>query len=126
MIAWPADGFAGFSHVIDAPIQRGMTNTTNTTTVQIEHPISDFATWRAAFDRAEPLRTTSRVRRYDIHRPVDDPAYVIIRLDFDNREDASAFIERLKELWRNRDATPALRGTPQVRILERAATSASS
>jgi len=94
-----------------------------TTTVHIEHPISDFVTWKAAFDRAEPLRATSRVRGYDIHRPVDDPAYVIVRLDFDTREDASAFIERLEALWKNREATPALRGTPQVRVLLRAETS---
>ena len=89
------------------------------TTVHIEHPISDFTTWKAAFDRAAPLRAASRVRGYEIHRPVDDPAYVTIRLDFDSAEDANGFLDKLKPLWTNRDATPALRGTPQVRILER-------
>lgn len=89
------------------------------TTVHIEHPISDFATWKAAFDRAAPLRAEARVRAYEIHQPVDDPAYVTIRLDFDNPADASAFLDKLRQLWTNRDATPALRGTPQVRILER-------
>jgi hypothetical protein len=95
-----------------------MTMTTKTT-LHIEHPISDFATWKGAFDRAARLRAQSRVRAYDIHRPVDDPAYVTIRLEFDNPEDAEAFLEKLKELWQNRGATPALRGTPEVRILER-------
>lgn len=95
-----------------------MSNQTKTT-LHIEHPISDFATWKAAFDGAAPLRAASRVRAYDIHRPVDDPAYVMIRLDFDTPEDATAFSEKLKQLWLNRSATPALRGTPQVRLLER-------
>jgi hypothetical protein len=89
------------------------------TTVHIEHPINDFATWKAAFDRAAPLRNETRVRGYDIHRPVDDPAFVTIRLDFDSTTDAEAFLVKLRAMWTNRDATPALRGTPQVRILER-------
>ena len=89
------------------------------TTVHIEHPISDFATWKNAFDRAAPLRAASKVRAYDIHRPVDDPAYVMIRLDFDTRDEATAFVEKLRQLWTDRDATPALRGSPTVRFLER-------
>ncbi len=89
------------------------------TTVHIEHPISDFTTWKAAFDRAAPLRAESRVRGYQIHRPIDDPAYVTIRLDFDDIVDANTFLEKLRQLWTNREATPALRGTPQVRLLER-------
>jgi hypothetical protein len=36
------------------------------TTVHIEHQISDFATWKAAFDRAAPLRATSRVRGHEV------------------------------------------------------------
>ena len=52
-------------------------------TVQIEHPIRDFDGWRAAFDRDPAGRETSGVRRYRIFRPVDDPKFVIIDLDFD-------------------------------------------
>lgn len=88
-------------------------------TVHIEHPISDFETWKGAFDRAASLRAEARVRAYEIHRPVDDPAYVIIRLDFDDAMDADAFLVKLRQLWTNREATPALRGTPSIRILER-------
>jgi len=89
------------------------------TTVHIEHPISDFATWKAAFDRAAPIRAEHHVRAFEIFRPVDDPAYVVIRLELDNADHAQAFLARLRQLWANRDATPALRGTPQVRILDR-------
>ena len=52
-------------------------------TVQIEHPICDFEGWRAAFDRDPAKREASGVRRYRNFRPVDDPKFVIIDLDFD-------------------------------------------
>ena len=89
------------------------------TTVHIEHPISDFATWKGAFDGAAPIRSEHRVRAFEIFRPADDSAYVIVRVELDNVEDANAFIARLQQLWETREATPALRGRPQVRILER-------
>lgn len=50
---------------------------------------------------------------------MDDPAYVVIRLELDSTDDANAFLGRLRQLWTDRGATPALRGTPQVRILDR-------
>lgn len=96
-----------------APYESGMT------TLHIEHPISDFSTWKAAFDRAAPLRAEGRVRAYDVQQPVDDPAYVMIRLEFDDEPDARAFLAKLERLWKNPDATPALRGVPRARILER-------
>jgi len=88
------------------------------TTLHIEHPISDLATWKAAFDRAGPLREASRVRGYEIHQPVDDPAYITVRLEFDDASDARAFHEKLRQLWTRPEATPALRGEPKVRVLE--------
>jgi hypothetical protein len=88
-------------------------------TLHIEHSISDFETWKAAFDRAAPLRAKGHVRAYEIHQPVDDPAYVIVRLEFDDEGAARAFLAKLEELWTNREATPALRGVPRARILAR-------
>jgi hypothetical protein len=88
-------------------------------TLHIEHPISAFETWKAAFDRAAPLRAKGNVRSYEIHQPVDDPAYVMVRLEFDDEDSARAFLTALEELWKNRDATPALRGVPRARILQR-------
>jgi hypothetical protein len=88
-------------------------------TLHIEHPISDFATWKAAFDRSAPLRAEGRVRAHDIHQPVDDPAYVIVRLEFDDEPAARAFQSVLERHWKNPEATPALRGTPRARVLAR-------
>jgi hypothetical protein len=88
------------------------------TTLHIEHPITEFATWKASFDRYEGLRREFRVRTYEVHQMVDDPAYVMIRLELDSVEDANLLLSRLRDLWANRGATPSLRGTPRVAILE--------
>ena len=88
-------------------------------TWHIEHPISDFVTWKEAFDRAAPLREKGHVRAHEIHQPVDDPAYVVVRLEFDDESAARAFLITIEQLWKNPEAAPALRGIPRARILER-------
>jgi hypothetical protein len=51
----------------------------------IEHPVSDYDAWKAAFDSDPIGRECSGVRRYRILRATDDPNYVMIDLEFDNR-----------------------------------------
>ena len=59
--------------------------------LQIEHPVDDDDISTMAFD-SDPLgREQSGVRRYRIVRPVDDPRYVIVDLEFDSSDDAKAF-----------------------------------
>ena len=88
------------------------------TVVQLEHPIRDFATWKAAFDRDPIHREASGVRRYQIYRPITDPNYVAVDLEFDSRPEAEAFQRALEELWRSPQAAPALGGTPRARIVD--------
>jgi hypothetical protein len=88
------------------------------TTVHIEHPIRDFETWKAAFDRDPAGRERSGVRRYRILRPVDDPNYVMIDLDFDSVSAAEAFLVAMRTVWQSPAAAPALAGSPQARIVE--------
>jgi hypothetical protein len=88
-------------------------------TLRIEHPISDFATWKGAFDRFAGIRQQAGVRRHRIFRPVDDPAYVMLDLDFDQVSAAEAFLTILRrDIWGSPDASPALAGSPQARIIE--------
>lgn len=89
------------------------------TILHIEHPISDFTSWKASFDRYASLRQEFRVRAFEIHQPVDDPAYVMVRVELDSLPDANALVARLRDLWADREATPGLRGAPRVAILER-------
>jgi len=94
-------------------------------TLQIEHAIRDFETWKAAFARDPIGRQQAGVRRYRVCRPQDDPRYVIIDLDFAEVGQAQAFLERLREVWSRADLSPGLeRGAgaaaapPRTRIVD--------
>ena len=84
--------------------------------VQIEHQIPDYAGWRAAFDRDPANREASGVRRYRVSRPVDDSNYVIVELDFDEREKADAFVAKMRGIWKQVEGT-VMTG-PKARIVE--------
>ena len=88
-------------------------------TLHIEHPISDFSTWSAAYARFAPRRRAGGVLAERVTRPVDDPRYVVVDLDFGTREEAEAFLAFLRaEVWSDPDRSPALAGTPVTRVLE--------
>ncbi len=86
--------------------------------LQIEHPVRDFETWKAAFDREAPRRDAGGVRRYQVYRPVDDAKFIGVDLEFDSRDAAQAFKLGLEELWRSPQAAPVLGGTPRARIVD--------
>jgi len=88
------------------------------TILHIEHATKDFDTWKAAFDRDPAERARSGVRRYVISRPVDQPLYVLIDLEFDDRKRASAFLEAMEAIWQTPRATAVLGGAIQTRLLE--------
>lgn len=88
------------------------------TTLQIEHAVSDYDVWKAAFEADPVQRKAGGVRRYRVFRPVDDPRYVKIDLDFDGVDEAEAFRVALQGLWGSGRAAPALAGAPQTRIVE--------
>jgi hypothetical protein len=88
-------------------------------TLHIEHPITDFDTWAKAFGGFADTRRQAGVRAHRVQRPVDDPKYVVIDLDFDTVESARAFLEFLKaNVWPNPVNAPGLAGEPQTKILE--------
>lgn len=86
--------------------------------LQLEHGITEFPTWKAAFDRDPIGRARLGVRRHRVLRPVDDPNYILVELDFDTVEAAEACRNALGELWRSGSAAPALVGTPRTRIAD--------
>jgi hypothetical protein len=87
--------------------------------LQIEHPVSDFDTWKGAFDGFADFRRQAGVRRYRVLQLTDDQNYVIIELEVDNSSEAEAFLAALRRnVWSSREAAPALRGEPQTRIVE--------
>jgi hypothetical protein len=86
--------------------------------IRIEHPITDFATWKAAFDSDPVSRKAGGVRAYRILRPLDDPNYVAIDLEFDDAARAASFRDALEGLWRSGRAAAALAGTPRASLVE--------
>ena len=88
-------------------------------TLHIEHTISDFDVWTAAFVRFEEVRKNAGVRDQRVHRPIDDEHYVVVDLDFDTAEEAAAMLELLRaKVWASPAASPALVGSANARVLE--------
>jgi hypothetical protein len=88
-------------------------------TLHIEHAVTDFGTWSAAFGRFAGARRQAGVRRQRVQRPAGDPNYVVIDLDFDSVDEAAGFLRFLQaKVWTSSASSPALIGTPQTRILE--------
>ena len=89
------------------------------TTLHIEHPITDFDTWHAAFDRFAERRRAGGVTGERIQQPIDDDHYVVLDLDFPTREEAQRFLVFLETVvWASANSAPALAGSPRTRILE--------
>jgi hypothetical protein len=87
-------------------------------TLQFEHAIKDFETWKLAFDSDPIDRRGLGVRRHSVYRPLEDPNYVVGELEFDSLAEAEACSHALHELWKSRHAAPALIGAPRVRIVD--------
>lgn len=89
------------------------------TTLHIEHPITDFETWRGAFDQFAAAREGAGVVAERIYQPVDDAQYVVLHLDFTTVEQARSFLGFLESnVWSVPANSPALAGSPTARILE--------
>ncbi len=88
--------------------------------LRIEHPVAEYQTWKGAFDSDPVGREKSGVRRYRILRPIDDPNYVMIDLEFDTPAEAEALLAAMRVVW---DRVPGIiTSTPQARIVEAAET----
>jgi hypothetical protein len=68
--------------------------------LRIEHPVLDYDAWKNLFDSKGPdLRARFGALRYQVLRPVDDPRYVMIDVDFADRTGAQGLLTALRELW---------------------------
>ena len=85
--------------------------------LQIEHPVNSFEEWKQAFDNDPAGRQRSGVLRYRILRPIDNPNYVIIELEFDNVNQAQGLLTMLRNnVWSR--VQGSLIDAPQARIVE--------
>ena len=84
--------------------------------VRIEHPVMDFEGWRKAFEKDPIGRQKAGVRAYRIMRPLDDPYYVMIDLEFDTLSQAEASLDALRDVWGR--VQGKIMTNPQGRIVE--------
>jgi len=85
--------------------------------LRIEHAVPNFEAWKETFD-SDPLgREKSGVRRYRVLRPIDDPNYIMVDLEFDSPSEAEAVRTALLQLW-GRVEMEGLIGSPQARIVD--------
>jgi hypothetical protein len=84
--------------------------------LRIEHPVSDFEGWKKAFDSDPVGREKSGVRQYRILRPIDDPQYVVIDLEFDSTVQAEALLAAMRVVWGRVQGKIIF--DPQARIFE--------
>lgn len=68
--------------------------------LHIEHTVPDFARWKAAFDRDPVGRQNAGVRCYRILRPVDNPHFAVIDLEFDTLSEAESLLAAMQQVWR--------------------------
>jgi hypothetical protein len=90
--------------------------------LRIEHPVPSFDGWKQAFDSDPVGRQKSGVRRYQILRPIDDPNFVMIDLEFDTVQHAEALLAAMRVVWGRVEG--AIMTNPKARIVEVAETKA--
>jgi hypothetical protein len=88
--------------------------------LRIEHPVPNFAGWKQAFDSDPVGREKSGVRRYQILRPVDNPNFVMIDLEFDTAQQAEALLAAMRVVWGRVEGT--IMTNPKAQIVEVAET----
>lgn len=85
-------------------------------TLCIEHPVPSYEKWKQAFDSDPVGREKMRVRRYQILRPVDNPNYAIIQLEFNTASDAEALLNAMRAVWSRVEGT--IMTNPKAQIVE--------
>jgi hypothetical protein len=68
--------------------------------LRIQHPVADYEAWKNLFDIKGPdFRGRFGAGRYQVLRPVDDPRFVMIDVDFAGRQGAEGLLAALRQLW---------------------------
>ena len=84
--------------------------------LRIQHAVPSFDAWKKAFDSDPIDRKGSGVRRYEVHRSVADPNFVMIDLEFDSGAEAERVLQTLQHLWAGPGG--AVMRNPQAWIIE--------
>jgi hypothetical protein len=84
--------------------------------LRIEHPVPNYAGWKQAFDSDPVGREKSGVRRYQILRPIDNPNFVMIDLEFETVQQAEALLAAMRVVWGRVEGT--IMTNPKAQIVD--------
>ena len=89
-------------------------------TLQISYPVRDYEAFKKVFDSDPAGRAASGARSVRLLRDTDDQNSVAVLLDFDTKDAATVFLERLRsDVWENPEVIGQLMtAAPTARILE--------
>ena len=92
-------------------------------TVQISYPVRDYEAFKKVFDSDPVGRAASGARAVRLFRDTEDRDSVAVLLDFDTKDAATAFLQRLRsEVWDKPEVIGQLMSAPPTaRILEETA-----
>ena len=92
-------------------------------TLQISYPVRDYGAWKAVFDSDPAGRAASGARSVRVFRDTEDQNSVAVLLDFDTKDAATGFLERLRsQVWDKPEVIGQLMSaSPTARILEEVA-----
>jgi hypothetical protein len=92
-------------------------------TLQIGYPVRDYEAWKKVFDSDPAGRAASGARSVRVFRDTDDQNSVAVLLDFDSKDAATVFLERLRsQVWNKPDVIGQLMSaSPTAKILEEVA-----
>jgi hypothetical protein len=92
-------------------------------TLQISYPVRDYGAWKTVFDSDPAGRAASGARSVRVFRDTEDQNSVAVLLDFDTKDAATGFLERLRsQVWDKPEVIGQLMSaSPTARILEEVA-----
>ena len=92
-------------------------------TLQISYQVRDYEAFKKVFDTDPAGRAASGARAVRVFRDTEDQNSVTVLLDFDTKDAATAFLERLRsDVWDKPEVIGQLMtASPTARILEEVA-----
>ena len=92
-------------------------------TLQISYPVRDYEAWKKVFDTDPAGRAASGARSVRVFRETADENSVAVLLDFDTKDAATDFLERLRsQVWDKPEVIGQLMSAaPTARIMEEVA-----
>jgi hypothetical protein len=92
-------------------------------TLQISYPVRDYEAFKKVFDSDPAGRAASGARLVRLFRDAEDRNSVTVLLDFDTKDSANGFLEKLRsDVWDNPEVIGQLMtAAPSARILEETA-----